>query len=747
MGPAYGEAARAERPIGTLKGTMSHGTDRRNFLRATLLTLTMAIQKSKAQPAKKAATSSKPAGGRQAPVAAVRPTRLQMHGETRIDPYFWLREKKKREVIAYLEAENAYTERQLGTTKRLQKELYTEMVARMKETDLSYPVRDRDYLYYARTEKGKNYRIYCRRRGSMESPEEILLDCNLLAKGHQYFSLGAYEPSPNQQVLAYSTDVVGDENYTVFFKDLPSGKLLPDRLEKTDAELVWGNDNATVFFVTRDEALRPYRLWRYVLGSGQEPELLHEEKDEKFTVQVEKSRDDRYIFLALGSTLTNEYWFLPADRPKGKFKVVAKRRQGVEYDCGHYDGNFLIRTNWQAKNFRLMKAPVAKPGADHWEEFIPHRPEVSLEGFVEFAKYLVLEERTEGLSKLRIVQWEHDWQQGEGGHHLATPEPVYNVDATPEPAFDSQVLRYRYTSLITPNSLFDYDMETREQKLLKREEVLGGYKPSNYRCERLWATAKDGTKVPMAMVYRKGAKRKGGAPCLLYGYGSYGINMEPSFSSNRVSLLDRGVIYVLANIRGGSEMGRQWYDDGKFLKKKNTFTDFIACAEHLVANKITSPQQLAIQGGSAGGLLMGATLNLRPDLFQAAIASVPFVDVLTTMLDASLPLTVGEYEEWGNPNDQTYYEYIRSYSPYDNVQRASYPHLLVTAGLNDPRVSYWEPAKWVAKLRTMNTSKNMLLLKTNMGAGHFGQSGRYDYLKEIAMQYAFLLKALGIMQR
>ncbi len=652
----------------------------------------------------------------------------EKHGDRRIDPYFWFREKTNPDVIAHLEAENARTEAALAPTKDLQEQLYTEILGRIQETDTSVPVRRGEWEYYTRTVEGLAYPIYCRK----QTEEVVLLDANQLAEGHDYFRLGVFEPSTDQHLLAYSTDYAGDEKYTLVFLDLRTKQLLPDSIPNTHADLVWANDNETVFYTKLDDVtLRPYQVWRHKLGQAEDT-LVYEEPDERFLVGLDKTRDHEYLLLSIHSSTSSEVHYLPAHAPLADLTVIAPRRPKVEYSVGHKHGYFLIHTNLEATNFRLMQAPVIAP-AD-WEELVPHRPEVYLEGFAEFAEHLVLYERTNGLRQINIDQ----------NHLIAVPEPVYHLTSLSNPTFETHVFRYGYTSLTTPFTVYDYDMRTRERTMRKQEPVLGGYDPALYTTERLWATAPDGTAVPIALVYKTELFRKDGqSPMLLYGYGSYGLNMEATFHGDRLSLLERGFVYAIANIRGGSEMGRPWYDHGKFLEKKNTFTDFIAAAEHLIANQYTNPKKLAIEGRSAGGMLIGAVLNMRPDLFGAAMAGVPFVDVLTTMLDETLPLTVGEYEEWGDPNDETYYHYMKSYSPYDNVTAQAYPHLLVTSGLNDPRVQYWEPTKWVARLNELRTNDNLLLLKTNMGAGHFGKSGRYDALRETALYYAFFLLALG----
>jgi len=651
----------------------------------------------------------------------------ELHGDRRHDPYFGFREKSNPAVLAHLAAENARTDAALAPTLPLQEQLYSEILGRIQETDSSVPVRRSGWDYYVRTEQGLAYPIYCRSGNT-------ILDANLLAAGHDYFRLGVFEASPNHQLLAYSTDYVGDEKYTLVFLNLATHQLLPDSIPDTHADLVWANDNQTVFYTKLDPVtLRPYQVWRHSLGNPNDF-LVFEEPDERFLLSLDKSRDEQIIFLHIDSSTSSEVYFLSAHSPFEPLTIIAPRRPDVEYSVGHRDGNFLIRTNLEATNFRLVQAPVSAPG--EWFELVAHRPEIYLENFAEFAEHLVLYERTNGLRQINIDQT----------HLIPVPEPVYHLTTQSNPNFDTHLFRYAYTSLTTPTTVYDYDMNSRQLTQLKQESVLGGYNPTDYTTERLWATAPDGTRLPIALVYKTAHfKKDGQSPVLLYGYGSYGINIEAVFKSDRLSLLDRGFAYAIATIRGGSEMGRPWYDHGKFLEKKNTFTDFIAAAEHLIACGYTSPAHLAIEGRSAGGLLIGAVLNMRPDLFAAAHAGVPFVDVLSTMLDETLPLTVGEYEEWGDPHDETYYHYMKSYSPYDNVTSQAYPNLLITSGLNDPRVQYWEPTKWAARLRELRTNDNLLLLKTNMGAGHFGKSGRYDALRETALYYAFFLHALNLM--
>jgi len=671
----------------------------------------------------------------QPPVAERIPHSDTLFNDVRVDYYHWLRDRNNPKVIEYLKAENAYTEAMTEHTKPLREKLYQEMVGRIKETDLSVPVKRGIYYYYSRTEKGLQYPIYCRKKGSPDAEEEIILDQNELAKGHKFFQMGVFEVSPNHRYLAYSVDTTGSETYTVYVKDLEKNEILPESIPNTYYTLAWANDNKTFFYTVLDDAKRPFKLFRHKLGSDPANDALtHHEKDERFFITVRRSKSGEFIFMDLESQVTSEERFLKADAPDQNFKVFKPRQYKVEYFIDHQGKYFYIRTNEQAVNFKLMRAPVNHPGRKYWEEVIPHNPKIMIEDIDVFKDYLVVLLRDRGQKKIRVTSLRNGKT-----YFIDFKEPVYTVYLTGNREYDTNLLRFNYQSLITPSSIYDYNMLTQKRELKKKKEVLGGYDPANYSMERVWATAKDGVKIPVSIVYRKGLKKDGTNPAYLYGYGSYGISRDPYFSSNIFSLIDRGFIYAIAHIRGGGDLGRQWYEDGKLLKKKNTFTDFIACAEFLINEGYTNPQKLSIAGGSAGGLLMGAVTNMRPDLFKAVIAHVPFVDVLNTMLDPTLPLTVIEYDEWGNPNVKKYYWYIKSYSPYDNVKAQDYPNMLVTAGLNDPRVSYWEPAKWVAKLRSLKTDDNLLLLKTNMGAGHSGASGRYDYLKEVAFDYAFLI--------
>ncbi|MBD2340823.1 S9 family peptidase [Calothrix sp. FACHB-156] len=674
------------------------------------------------------------------PVADKHPEVLELHGDRRIDNYFWLRDVDNPQVIAYLEAENSYTAAMMQHTEALQTKLYNEMLARIKETDLSVPYRKDDYYYYLRTEEGKDYPIYCRKKDNLSATEEVLLDENELAKGHEFFSLGVFDISPNHQILAYSIDTSGSEQYTLFFRDLTTNQLLSETIPDTYFSFAWANDNQTVFYTKIDDANRPYQLFRHSLGtSPDEDVLLYEEADELYHLYVDKTRSQAYILMSLRSSITTEVHYLDANHPQGNWQLIHPRTTGMEYDVEHHSDYFYIVTNDEATNFKLIKTLVASPSKENWQTVIPHQEDVLLTGISLFANHLVIYERKGGLETARV----QNLTTGEESN-ITFPEPTYEFYEGNNPEFHTTILRFHYTSFITPQSVFDYNMETQQRELKKETEVLGGYDRTQYQSEWLMATAEDGTKIPISIVYKKGIKKDSQNPLLLTGYGAYGSSYPATFSSNRLTLLDRGIVFAIAHIRGGEEMGRKWYEDGKFLQKKNTFTDFIACAEYLIDEKWTASDRLIITGGSAGGLLMGAVMNLRPELFKAVVAHVPFVDVVTTILDTSLPLSAMEWEEWGNPNDPVYYDYMKSYSPYDNVEAKDYPDMLITAGLNDSRVKYWEPAKWTAKLRELKTDNNILLLKTNMGAGHSGASGRYESLRELAFEYAFILDRLGL---
>lgn len=662
-----------------------------------------------------------------------------LHGDVRIDNYFWLRHRDDEAVLEYLRAENDYTEAMMSDTEEIQEKLFGEMKARIKETDLSVPVKMGDYYYYSRTEEGKQYSIICRKKGDLAAEEEILLDQNALAEGLEYFDLRSYQISTNHQVMAYAVDTTGAEVYTIYFKDLESGEMLPDVIPTVDGDFTWANDNQTIFYTIFDETNRPYKVMKHTLGNdvADDEEILHEE-DGAYFVWVSKTRSHDYLIIGLSSKTTSEMWFLDANTPDEDFRVFQPRQKGMEYYISNHGDTFYILTNDNAKNFKLMKTPVDDTSKENWKSVIPHRETVKLEDFDLFKDHLVLTEREKGLTNVRIITLDTD-----ADYRIEFPEPVYSCWLTGNREFETNKLRFYYTSFITPASIYDYNMDTKERELLKQYEVLGEYNSDDYITQRIFAEAPDSTLIPISIVYKRGVNY-GSNPMFLTGYGAYGSSSDVYFSSSRLSLLNRGFIYAIAHIRGGEEMGRYWYEEGKLLNKKNTFTDFIACAEYLIKANYTSPEKLVISGGSAGGLLVGAVTNMRPDLFEVVIASVPFVDVLNTMLDPTIPLTVGEYEEWGNPNEEEYYFYMKSYSPYDNIAAKDYPNMLVTAGLNDPRVPYWEAAKYVAKLRDTKTDDNLLLLKTNMGTGHMGASGRYNWLREIAFEYAFIFKILGI---
>ena len=675
------------------------------------------------------------------PPAAKRiPKELVMHGHSRVDEYYWLNQRQDPEVVAYLQAENAYTDAVMRPQAALREALYKEMVGRMKQDDTSVPHRDNDYWYYTRYEKGKEYPVHCRRRKNMRGAEQVLLDGNRMAAGHRYFHIGDYAVSPDNETLAYSVDTVSRRQYRIRFRSLRTGKEYAEEIKMAAGRMAWAADSRTLFYPVIDpETLRSCQVRRHALGTPAGTDAtIYEEKDETFDVRIGLSRSRRFLLLGSHSTLSDEYRILDASRPEGEFRVFQERVRGLEYRIDHLDGRFVILTNDNAVNFKLMEAGEDKTGRDSWTERVAHRPDVLLERFELFAGHLVLSERRAGLTQLRVLP-KGDRQ----GYTIDFPEPAYTVHLffTAEP--DTRRMRFQYTSLTTPPSVYEFDMESRERKLLKSQEVLGGYQPELYASERLMAPGYDGTRVPISLVYRKDTARGAATPLLLYGYGSYGASMDPAFNPVRLSLLDRGFIFAIAHVRGGQELGRSWYDDGKLFKKMNTFTDFISCAEFLVRRGYTSPAKLFASGGSAGGLLMGAVANLRPDLFRGIVAAVPFVDVVTTMLDSTIPLTTSEYDEWGDPNGAGYYDYMLSYSPYDNVRAKDYPALLVTTGLHDSQVQYFEPAKWVARLRALKTDDNVLLLRTNMEAGHGGASGRFRRLEEVAFEYAFLLGLTG----
>jgi oligopeptidase B len=671
------------------------------------------------------------------PMARQVPKVDTLHGDRRVDDYFWLREKSSPDVIDYLKAENAYTAAVMHPTESLQEKIYAEILRRTKQTDLSVPYPQRGYFYYTRTVEGKQYGISCRKKGSPDAPEEILLDLNVLAEGHPFLGLGAFDVSDNGQYLLYSLDTSGFRQYQPYVKNLATGEVTDLHLGPVTGA-VWASDNTTLYYVTEDHAKRPYRLFRTERGS-ETRDLLYEETDELYRIGLGRSSDRKLLFLVSGSSETSEVRFLASGDVRGRFQLMLAREEGHEYYPDHRDGLFYIRTNKGAKNFRLVTTPVEHPDPAHWTEFLAHRPSVMLEDVDLFERFAVFTEREQGLTRLRVYNFD-----SRTSRDIPFAEPTYSAGGSVNREFTSTRFRYSYQSFITPPSVYDYDMVSGERTLLKQTEVLGGFDPSTLVSERIEAVAPDGVRVPISIVYRKGTKRDGTAPLLLYGYGAYGAPMSATFSVARLSLLDRGVTYAVAHIRGGGEMGEAWHDDGKMMKKRNTFTDFIACADHLVKEKYTGRDRLAIQGGSAGGLLIGAVLNMRPDLCRAAHLAVPFVDVLNTMLDASLPLTVGEYLEWGNPNVKDEYDYVRTYCPYTNIRAVPYPDMLITTSLNDSQVMYWEPAKYTAKMRATRHDDRLLLLKVNMGAGHGGASGRYDAFKETAFIFAFLLTRLGI---
>jgi oligopeptidase B len=686
-----------------------------------------------------ACSENKKSPGIAAPIAKIEKKELTIHGDTRVDNYFWLNQRENPEVVAYLEAENAYTKAMMSHTDAFQEKLFKEMVGRIKQTDISVPYLENGYYYYTRFEEGKEYPLYCRKKGSTEAAEEIMLDVNQMAIGHSFYEIGGFQVSEDNRLLAYGVDTVSRRIYTIYFKDLVTGEILPDKIDSTAGNLAWANDNKTLFYATKDESLRMDKIWKHRLGAeeGKDP-LVYKEEDVTFNTYVYKSKSRKYMVIGCESTLSDECRLLDAGNPEGNFTVFQPRQADLKYQIAHYDDRFYIRTNYQAINFRLMETSLDKTGIANWKEVIPHREDVLLEDFDVFKGFLAIQERKDGMKTLRI------FNGSDLDYYLKFDEQAYTVTLGENAEFETDIVRYNYTSLTTPTTVYDYNIKTRKSELMKRQEVVGGYNPDDYFTERLMATAEDGTKVPISLVYKKGLKKDGKNPCLLYGYGSYGYSMDPYFSSTRLSLLDRGFIYAIAHIRGGQEMGRRWYEDGKLMKKKNTFTDFIACGEYLVNQAYTSPGHLYALGGSAGGLLVGAVVNMRPDLFNGVVAAVPFVDVVTTMLDESIPLTTGEYDEWGNPNDSSYYQYMLSYSPYDNVVVNNYPALLVTTGLHDSQVQYWEPAKWVAKLRVTKTDKNPLYLWTNMDYGHGGASGRFERYHETALEYAFILDLEGI---
>ena len=679
---------------------------------------------------------------------------MTIHGDTRIDNYFWMRlsddqknadsaDEQTQDVIDYLNAENKYLDKTMAHTKKFQDQLFDEIVGRIKQDDQSVPVTIDGYSYFTRYEEGQDYAYHCRTKANDSSAEEnIMLNGPEMAKGHEYFAIGGTSVSSDNNLLAYGIDTVSRRQYTLHVKNLSSGELLEDKIVNTTGRATWANDNKTLFYTQKDPVtLRSYRIYKHVLGSPQsEDKLVYEETDETFDCGIYKSKSKEYLIIGSYQTLSTEYRYLDANTPDGAWKIVHPREVDLEYHIDHYENDFYISTNYNAKNFRLMKTEVANTAKENWKEVIGNRDDVLLEGIDIFKNHLVVSERKNGLTGIRIIQWS-DWSE----HYIEFNDPAYLAYTSANPEFNTEVLRFGYTSMTTPNSVYDYDMNSKEKALLKQQEIIDDqFSPDNYQSERLYAEVRDGAKVPISLVYKKGTELSEKTPLLLYAYGSYGNSMDPYFSSVRLSLLDRGFVYAIAHIRGGQEMGRYWYEDGKLLKKKNTFYDFIDCAQYLIKSNYTSAGHLYAQGGSAGGLLMGAVVNMEPELWNGVIAAVPFVDVVSTMMDESIPLTTSEFDEWGNPKDSTYYEYIKSYSPYDNVEQKAYPNLLVTTGYWDSQVQYWEPAKWVAKLRELKTDDHLLLLSCNMDVGHGGASGRFKRYKEVALEYAFLMDLEGI---
>lgn len=673
----------------------------------------------------------------QAPKAKKIAQLLETHGHQRTDNYYWMRNRENPDVIAYLNAENEYLKSSLKSTEEFQEKLFQEMKGRIKEDDESVPYLKSGYYWYIKYETGGEYPLYCRKKGSLDAAEEVFLDVNLLAKDKVYYQVGGTAATQDLGILAFATDEIGRRIYDIRFKDLETGEILPDHIPNITGNFAWAADNQTLFYSKQDaETLRSYQIYSHKLGTTLSDDILiYEEKDEEFSCVVHKTKSEKYILIHSESTISSEIRFLDAADPHGEFRVLQPRIPFLEYAADHYQDHFWIRTNHEAQNFKLVKAPIANPTLENWEDVIPHRTSVLLEDFDIFSDFLVVQERSNGLCKINIKPWD-----GTPGHFLEFDDETYTAWISTNPEFNTPVLRFGYNSLVTPPSTYDYHMVTKERTLLKQQEIVGGYDASEYTSARIWAKATDGVMVPISLVYKLDKFSPDGSnPLLLYSYGSYGYSMDAYFSSSRLSLLDRGFVFAIAHIRGGEDLGRGWYEDGKMLKKRNTFTDYISCAEHLITEKYTAPAHLYAMGGSAGGLLMGAVMNMRPELFNGLIAAVPFVDVVTTMLDESIPLTTGEFQEWGNPKDREYYDYMLSYSPYDNVEAKDYPNLLITSGLHDSQVQYWEPTKWVAKLREMKTDSNLLFLHTNMDAGHGGASGRFNSLKELALEYTFLL--------
>ncbi|WP_299129485.1 S9 family peptidase [uncultured Winogradskyella sp.] len=675
------------------------------------------------------------------PIAKKKPHQLEKHNDIRIDNYFWMKDRTHPEVLKYLNSENEYCDNSMAHTKDFQQRLFEEMKGRIKEDDSSVPYKYNGYWYITKFEKGQNYPIYIRKKESLEHPEELLFDCNKMAQGESYFKLVGISISPDNRLVSYGIDTTGRRNYTIYIKDIKTGEVRTDKIENTTGSSTWANDNKTLYYTKKDQVtLRAFQIYRHKLGLEND-ELVFEEGDDTFGTTVYKSKSRKYIIIASYSTLTNEYHILDADDPNGNFEVFQPRIRGLEYSISHYQDHFYILTNKdKAINFKLMKCNILDRAVNKWEEVIAHRKDTLIESIDIFKDFLVVSERRNGLNEIRIKRWGHTKD-----YYLPFENETYTAYTTTNVDFDTDLLRYSYNALTTPASVIEFNMQTQTKTILKEQEVLGGaFKKENYYSERIWATAEDGTKIPISIVYKKGIQLNGNNPLLQYAYGSYGSTVDPYFSTIRLSLLDRGFIYAIAHVRGGEYLGRQWYEDGKLLNKKNTFSDFIACSVHLIKRRYTSSKHLYAMGGIAGGLLMGVISNKAPELYNGVVAAVPFVDVITTMLDDSIPLTTGEYDEWGNPNDVLYYNYMKSYSPYDNIQPQAYPNMLITAGLHDSQVQYWEPAKWIAKLRDLKTDANTVFLKTNMKAGHGGASGRFESLREDAEEFAFLLDLEGI---
>ena len=667
---------------------------------------------------------------------------LNIHNEIRVDDYFWMKDRDDPEVIKYLEEENGYNEQMTAHTKQFQQELFDEMKSRIKEDDASVPYKHNGYWYYVRFETGKDYPIYARKKETLEAPEEILFNVNIMAEGHSYYKLTGVNVSPDNKLVAFGVDNVSRRKYTIQIKNLETGAILPLKIETTTGSSTWANDNKTLFYTRKDEeTLRSNQIFQHVLGDDPSKDMLvYQEDDETYNAYVYKTKSDKYVIIGSSSTLSDEYRILNADEPRGEFQLFQERCRGLEYSISHFEDHFYILTNKDdAVNFKLMKTSINKLVKENWEDVLPHREDVLLEDIEIFKEYLVVSERSKGLNHIRIMRWDETED-----YYLPFDNETYTTGTGTNPDFDTHILRYGYNSLTTPTSIIDFNMKTKESEVKKEQSVLDKtFRKENYISERIWATAKDGTQIPISLVYKKGIQRDGSNPVLQYAYGSYGHTVDPSFSTTRLSLLNRGFVFAIAHIRGGEYLGRNWYEDGKMLQKKNTFTDFIDCTQYLIDQKWSSPQHMYAMGGSAGGLLMGVVLNEAPHLYNGVIAAVPFVDVVSTMLDDSIPLTTGEYDEWGNPNEKEYYDYMKSYSPYDNVKAQDYPNILITTGFHDSQVQYWEPAKWTAKLRELKTDKNILLFHTNMDAGHGGASGRFEALKEVAEDYAFLLDLEG----